>query len=444
MASRPQNVGILAIESYIPTTYVDQRDLEVHDKVGKGKYTAGLGQENMACVGDREDVNTIACTVVQNLLEKNNINPRDIGRIEVGTETFIDKSKSTKTVIMSLFRESGNTDIEGITNVNACYGGIQAFFNTVAWVESRAWDGRLGIVVAADIAVYEAGPARCTGGAGAVAILVGPNASLVLDPVRTTYMAHEFDFYKPIPASEYPVVDGKHSINCYIEAIASCYTELKKRLGFKKVEDIASFMAFHSPFYKMVKKSFQKMMHMDLQATKDNLQGLELEAAQLDYKEKRCQELINTVTQEKWDRLVEASTFMGKNIGNTYCGALPFSLLSLIYFQREKLLGKRIMLFSYGSGLSSSLFTISIASNAGPVIGKILQNNPLEATLGARIKLNPVEYNRRMAKREQDYVRNNFQPEDPVEELRDGTFYLVRVDNKWRRFYARKITQAKL
>jgi hydroxymethylglutaryl-CoA synthase len=257
-------------------------------------------------------------------------------------------------------------------------------------------------------------------------------------------MAHEFDFYKPVPASEYPVVDGQHSINCYIEAIASCYTELKKRLGFKKVEDIASFMAFHSPFYKMVKKSFQKMMHMDLQATKDNLQGLELEAAQLDYKEKRCQELLNTVTQEKWDRLVEASTFMGKNIGNTYCGALPFSLLSLIYFQREKLLGKRIMLFSYGSGLSSSLFTISVASNAGPVIGKILQNNPLEATLSARIKLNPVEYNRRMGKREQDYVRNNFQPEDPVEELREGTFYLVRVDNKWRRFYARKITQSKL
>lgn len=32
-----------------------------------------------------------------------------------------------------------------------------------------------------DIAVYATGPARCTGGAGAVAMLVGPNAAAVLD-----------------------------------------------------------------------------------------------------------------------------------------------------------------------------------------------------------------------------------------------------------------------
>ena len=31
---------------------------------------------------------------------------------QVGTETLIDKSKSTKTVLMSLFEESGNDDIE--------------------------------------------------------------------------------------------------------------------------------------------------------------------------------------------------------------------------------------------------------------------------------------------------------------------------------------------
>lgn len=41
--------------------------------------------------------------------------------------------------------------------------------------------GRLAIVVAADIAVYAAGSARSTGGAGAVAMLVGPNAPLVME-----------------------------------------------------------------------------------------------------------------------------------------------------------------------------------------------------------------------------------------------------------------------
>ena len=32
-----------------------------------------------------------------------------------------------------------------------------------------------------DIAVYAAGNARCTGGAGAIALLVGPDAPLVID-----------------------------------------------------------------------------------------------------------------------------------------------------------------------------------------------------------------------------------------------------------------------
>lgn len=41
--------------------------------------------------------------------------------------------------------------------------------------------GRFALVVAADIAVYAKGRARPTGGAGAVAMLVGPNAPLVID-----------------------------------------------------------------------------------------------------------------------------------------------------------------------------------------------------------------------------------------------------------------------
>ena len=41
--------------------------------------------------------------------------------------------------------------------------------------------GRFAVVLAADIAVYATGNARPTGGAGAVAMLVGPNAPLVLE-----------------------------------------------------------------------------------------------------------------------------------------------------------------------------------------------------------------------------------------------------------------------
>lgn len=55
---------------------------------------------------------------------------------KVGTETLLDKSKSAKTWLMPLLGE-GNTDVEGVTSYNACYGGSAALFNSVAWVESR-------------------------------------------------------------------------------------------------------------------------------------------------------------------------------------------------------------------------------------------------------------------------------------------------------------------
>lgn len=47
-------------------------------------------------------------------------------------------------------------------------------------------------MVAADIAIYASGNARCTGGAGAVAMLVGPDAPLVIERGKfTRYVSHK-------------------------------------------------------------------------------------------------------------------------------------------------------------------------------------------------------------------------------------------------------------
>lgn len=139
----PENVGILAMEIYFPYLYVDQTELEAYDGVSTGKYTLGLGQDRMGFCSDREDVNSLCLTVTSRLLERTGVPPARVGRLEVGTETLVDKSKSVKTVLMQLFEEAGNTDIEGVDTTNACYGGTAALFNAAAWVESSAWDGAL-------------------------------------------------------------------------------------------------------------------------------------------------------------------------------------------------------------------------------------------------------------------------------------------------------------
>lgn len=167
----------------------------------------------MSFVQDTEDVNSISLTALKNLMAKYDVDPRDVGRLEVGTETLLDKAKSMKTILMSLFKECGNHDIEGVTTVNACYGSTNAIFNTLNWVESASWDGRYGIVLSSDIAVYPKGNARPTGGAGVIAFLIGPNAPIAFDSVRSTFIDNEFDFYKPNP-SKYTLSESR---TCFLK-----------------------------------------------------------------------------------------------------------------------------------------------------------------------------------------------------------------------------------
>ena len=143
----PQDVGIIAMEIYFPYCFVEQSELEKFDGVSEGKYTIGLGQTRMGFCSDREDINSLCLTVVQKLIQRNGLSYQDIGRLEVGTETIIDKSKSVKTVIMQLFEGSGNTNVEGIDTTNACYGGTQALLNAMNWVESSSWDGEFCLTV---------------------------------------------------------------------------------------------------------------------------------------------------------------------------------------------------------------------------------------------------------------------------------------------------------
>ena len=63
--------------------------------------------------------------------------------------------------------------LQGVDCVQACYGATAAVLSAANWVESRGWDGRYAVVVATDVALYPAGPARPTSGAGAVALLIG-------------------------------------------------------------------------------------------------------------------------------------------------------------------------------------------------------------------------------------------------------------------------------
>jgi hydroxymethylglutaryl-CoA synthase len=443
--SRPSNVGIVALDVYFPSTYVAQTALEEFDKAGKGKYTIGLGQRNMAFTDDREDINSMAMTAVQNLLEKYNIAPTQIGRLEVGTETILDKSKSVKTTLMNLFKQSGNMAIEGVDTTNACYGGTNALFNSVNWVESAAWDGRYAIAVAGDIAVYEPGPARPTGGAGVVAMLIGPNAPLTLEPgIRSSYFEDAYDFYKPNLESEYPVVDGKLSISCYLRALDSCYAGFRAKFarannGKQFTLDDAAYACFHSPYTKLVMRSYARLMYNDalnapIEERHKWIKQFQHLTPDQSYTDKDLTKSTDQLSKVGYEQKVAPTQTLSQELGNSYCGALYCNLTALINNTTDKdLLNQRILMFSYGSGLAASMFSIRVRES----LNSFRQKTNIKARLAQRTAIDPTVFTQVLALREKTHSAANYTPVGNTAPLFPGTYRIAGIDKLKRRSYSR-------
>ncbi|KAH8666670.1 hydroxymethylglutaryl-CoA synthase [Xylariales sp. PMI_506] len=455
MASRPQNIGIKAIELYFPSQYVEQAELEKFDGVSAGKYTIGLGQTKMTFCDDREDIYSLALTATSKLIKNYNIDVNNIGRLEVGTETILDKSKSVKSVLMQLFGDNAN--IEGVDTVNACYGGTNALLNTVNWFESSGWDGRDAIVVAGDIALYAKGNARPTGGVGCVAMLLGPDAPIVVEPgLRGTYMSHVYDFYKPDLASEYPYVDGHYSLNCYTQALDAAYRAYSKREAqlvnghanghatdgpVKTPLDRFDYLAFHSPTCKIVQKSYARLLYHDYLADPDSPAFAEVPAELRDmpYEKSLTDKVVEKtfmgLTKKRFAERVSPAIQVATMCGNMYCASVWGGLSSLIaHVDSNTLQGKRIGLFSYGSGLASTFMSLRI-NGSTEEISKVLD---IPNKLVARRAVPPETYEAFCELRHQAHLKKDFVPQGDISTILPGTYYLVKVDDMFKRHYAIK------
>ena len=342
-----------------------------------------------------------------------NVDPKSIGRLDVGTETLIDKSKATKTLLMELFAPSGNHDIEGIDNKNACYGSTAALFNCVNWMQSESWDGRNAIVMCGDIAIYKEGSARPVGGMGACAMLIGPDAPIVMEPgKRGSYVRHAYDFYKPDLTSEYPIVDGHFSIKCYTEAVDACYKAYNEREATLKSQqngngvnghaeeqetplDRFDYMAFHAPTCKLVSKSYARLLYNDYLKNPSNpifaevpaeIKDLPYEASVSD---RTVEKTFMALAKKRFAARVQPSIQLPTMCGNMYCGSVYASLCSLLSnIDSKTAQGKRVALFSYGSGLASSLFSFTIKGS----YENIAKQLDIQSRLDARRVVAPETY----------------------------------------------------
>ena len=327
-----RDVGIIAFEYYCPNLCISASALEDFHNC-KGQYT------NMTFCSDDEDAVSMAMTSLSRLMQRCGLSYVDIGRLEVGTESQVDRAKSIKSFLMTLFEQQGCYDVLGADTYNACYGGTNALFNALAWIQGDSWNGKYAIVICSDTAVHPDLDHLSAIGASSVAMLIGPNAPFVVEPERATFMKHSWDFYRPIGwKNNDAIVDWDGATDQHEEALVSCQESFSSQHGTEDLLSLFDYAAFHcnAPYH--AKRSFRLMC--------ESIAGEQLSRAE---------------HERLYLRHVEAGTAISAQNATTYTCPLYACLLSLVLtLEGGDLVGKRILCFSYGSGCAASMYGIRV------------------------------------------------------------------------------------
>jgi hydroxymethylglutaryl-CoA synthase len=87
----------------------------------------------------------------------------------------------------------------------------------------------------------------------------------------------------------------------------------------------------------------------------------------------------------EWKDKCERSLKLAKMLGNIYTGSLYNGLITLLHDNTIDLAGKKVLLFSYGSGCASSMFFVHV--KPGYKEHPLILNSHFEQRLNSRVKI---------------------------------------------------------
>ncbi len=346
------SIGIDAIALAVPQGYIELSELAEARGVPPGKYVEGLGVRRMAVAQRWEDPVALAANAARRLFATSGQDPSRVGLCVVGTETAVDHSKPIAAWLHRLLGLPQRARV--YESKHACFGGTAGLLTALDWIASGSAGGRTALVVCTDIARYELRSAgEPTQGAGAVALLVSERPRLLaLDPsVSGSYSKDVDDFWRPLHRKE-ALVDGHHSVQCYLDALEGAYGAWKEANAAGDLHAPLARRCYHVPYGKMARKAHRHARQLD------GLSEPEADA---------------TFAAE-----VAPSLALPAEVGNVYTGSLYFALASLLHAEAAKLEGARVGLFSYGSGCTAEFFAGRVASGAGALVKSLALDAPLE------------------------------------------------------------------
>ena len=210
------------------------------------------------------------------LICDNDIDPRTVGLLALGTESSTDNSAGAVIVRGMVDRELESRGLPRLSRTlevpelkHACLGGVYALKGALRYV---SFDGaaRRAIVVAADIAEYERGSTgEPTQGAGACALLVERKPKLLAAHLAQAGYASSYrgpDFRKPFARrltpgyaqqtrriSDFPVFSGRYSTLAYIDQVVCAVEDMLEKMSTSAhayYQDVGALF-FHRPYDRM-------------------------------------------------------------------------------------------------------------------------------------------------------------------------------------------------
>ncbi|MFD3970102.1 hydroxymethylglutaryl-CoA synthase [Streptomyces cyaneofuscatus] len=351
MHRRPE-VGIRDLTFRTTSLSLTHAELARHTGANIAKYHKGIGQRAMSVPATDEDIVTMAADAVAAVLQRHGTTK--LRTLLFATESSIDQSKAAGVYVHSLLGLPSHVRVVELKQ--ACYGATAALQLAAALVHSDY--NQQVLVVASDIARYDLNsPGESTQGAAAAAMLVSAEPALAaIERPSGLHTQDVMDFWRPNYRTT-ALVDGKKSLNAYLDALEGAWTDYRKH-GGRKLNDLAA-VCYHQPFTRMAHKAHHRLLRLsDLPTSRADI-GV----------------------------MLSPTTTYNETIGNSYTASLYLALASLLDSKTE-LEGQPIGLFSYGSGCVAEFLTVRIM----PGYRRHLRTAQHERSISGRRSISYEEY----------------------------------------------------
>ncbi|SFR92659.1 hydroxymethylglutaryl-CoA synthase [Halomicrobium zhouii] len=418
-------VGIDAIEIWTGNLRLDLAETfaPAQDE-DPGKYTKGLGLNASSFPDVYEDIVTMGANAAHRLMERKGLTPDDIGRIDVATESAFDNSKPVSTYVAGCLESVYDEDFHHANKGErkfACIAGTQSLDDAYNWIRAGRHRGKKAIVIATDTALYARDdPGEATQGAGAVAMLVDEDPSLVeLSTEQGFGSADETDFLKP--NQQFPSVDGKRSMKVYLARLREALEDYESQVGGVHPEDF-ELVPFHTPFPGMVRKAAALGYRHIIRDTDVELTVAEEIGRQPRPEEFKTQEQYFDAVTEYTDALTETERYqawyadtieptleIAREVGNWYTGSVHVARAAGLRHARRNdrdLDDAKLLLASYGSGAQAEIHHETVVPGWEDEIAEL----NVDEQLADRYEISFEEY-------ERIHDAHNHDSETDVEEL---------------------------